>query len=121
MKKTLLRKALNRSIKQSFGRFLSIFMIIALGASLFSGLRNTPASMEASVSKDVKAAHFADLTYIATLGFDQDDIEAVKKIKGIKKVEPGYQFDALLQDGAGKLGVSVHDYPMMMAHRIIRL
>lgn len=64
MKKTLLRKALNRSIKQSFGRFLSIFMIIALGASLFSGLRNTPASMEASVSKDVKAAHFADLTYI---------------------------------------------------------
>lgn len=108
MKKTLLRKALNRSIKQSFGRFLSIFMIIALGASLFSGLRNTPASMEASVSKDVKAAHFADLTYIATLGFDQDDIEAIKKIKGIKKVEPGYQFDALLQDGAGKLGVSVH-------------
>ena len=80
MKKTLLRKALNRSIKQSFGRFLSIFMIIALGASLFSGLRNTPASMEASVSKDVKAAHFADLTYIATLGYDQDDIEEQMRV-----------------------------------------
>lgn len=108
MKKTLLRKALNRSIKQSFGRFLSIFMIIVLGASLFSGLRNTPASMEASVSKDAQVAHFADLTYIATLGFDQKDIEAVNKLKDIRKVEPGYQFDALLKDGAGEKGVCVH-------------
>lgn len=83
-------------------------MIIFLGAAVFSGLRNTPYTMAASADAYLNSHNYADLTYIATLGFSNEDVAKVRKLKGVKKVVPCYQFDALFAHKDGKSGVTVY-------------
>lgn len=83
-------------------------MIIFLGAAVFSGLRNTPYTMAASADAYLNSHNYADLTYIATLGFSDEDVTKVRKLKGVKKVVPCYQFDALFAHKDGKSGVTVY-------------
>lgn len=83
-------------------------MIIFLGAAVFSGLRNTPYTMAASAGAYLNSHNYADLTYIATLGFSDEDVAKVRKLKGVKKVVPCYQFDALFAHKDGKSGVTVY-------------
>lgn len=83
-------------------------MIIFLGTAVFSGLGNTPYTMAASADAYLNSHNYADLTYIATLGFSDEDVAKVRKLKGIKKVVPCYQFDALFAHKDGKSGVTVY-------------
>lgn len=83
-------------------------MIIFLGSAVFSGLRNTPYTMAASADAYLNSHNYADLTYIATLGFSDEDVAKVRKLKGVKKVVPCYQFDALFAHKDGKSGVTVY-------------
>lgn len=95
-------------------------MIIFLGAAVFSGLRNTPYTMAASADAYLNSHNYADLTYIATLGFSDEDIAKVRKLKGVKKVVPCYQFDALFAHKDGKSGVTVYSqekYEKLMLDR----
>ena len=48
-KKNMLRKDFFMEIKGSMGRFLSIFLIVALGTSLFVGITATEPDMISSV------------------------------------------------------------------------
>ena len=45
MKRNMMRRNLRRSITKSFGRYIAIAMIIALGAGMFVGLRSTKTDM----------------------------------------------------------------------------
>ena len=108
VKKKFYWKTVFKNISQSKGRFFSIFMIIFLGASVFSGLRNTPYTMAASADTYLNNHNYADLNYIATLGFSDEDVAKVRKLKGVKKVVAGYQFDALFSHKDGKSGVTVY-------------
>lgn len=108
VKKKFYWKTVFKNISQSKGRFFSIFMIIFLGAAVFSGLRNTPYTMASSVDTYLNNHNYADLTYIATLGFSDEDVAKVRSLKGVKKVVPCYQFDALFSHKDGKSGVTVY-------------
>lgn len=101
-------KTVFKNIGQSKGRFFSIFMIILLGAGVFSGLRNTPYTMAESADAYLNSHNYADLNYIATLGFSDKDVAQVRKLKGVKKVVAGYQFDAQFSHADGKSGVTVY-------------
>lgn len=108
VKKSLYWKNLRKSIAKSKSRFLSIFFIVLLGAAFFAGLRNTPGSMMTTMDYYLDKHSYADLTYIASLGFSMDDIEAIKDIEGIDKIEYGYQFDALTQFNNKLTGIKVY-------------
>lgn len=108
VKKKFYWKTVFKNISQSKGRFFSIFMIIFLGAGVFSGLRNTPYTMTASADAYLNSHHYADLNYIASLGFSDEDISKVRHLKGVKKVVAGYQFDAQFSHKEGKSGVTVY-------------
>ena len=107
-KKHAYYKNLRRTIFQSKARFLSIFSIVFLGAAFFAGLRNTPVIMATSMDHYLDDYRFADLTYIATLGFSEEDIQSIQDIKGIEKIEYGYQFDALMKSESRLKGVKVY-------------
>lgn len=108
VKKKFYWKTVFKNISQSKGRFFSIFMIIFLGAAVFSGLRNTPYTMASSVDTYLNNHNYADLTYIATLGFSDEDVAKVRSLKGVREVVPCYQFDALFAHKDGKSGVTVY-------------
>ena len=101
-------KNLRRQMMKSKSRFLAIFFIVFLGAALFAGLRNTPLMMAETVDGYLDAFHRADLTYISTLGFSEEDIQSLSEIDEIKQISYGYQFDALLNNEDQTLGITVY-------------
>lgn len=101
-------KNLRKSIWKTKARFISIFSIVFLGAAFFAGLRNTPGTMMKTVDAYLDNNQFADLTYIASLGFSEDDISAIADIEGIASISYGYQFDAQIMIDNSLSGVTVH-------------
>ena len=108
--KSMYWKNLRRSIFKSKARFFSIFFIVLLGAAFFSGLRNTPGTMSETMDSYLDHHHFSDLTYMASLGFDQEDIESIRHIEGIEEIDYGYQFDALMTRKDELSGVTVYGH-----------
>lgn len=107
MKKLLYWKSVLRNISHSKGRFLSIFIIVFLGAGVFSGLRNSPKTMGSSVDNYLDAHNYADLTYLATLGFTREDVEEIRKVKGVENISEGYRADARFELDDTFYGVTV--------------
>ena len=92
-------KTILRSIKMTLPRFLAIFAIIALGVGFFSGLKVTTPSFV--YTADIYAKEYAmfDFKFMSTIGFEESDIEELKKRTGCI-VEGAYTADcaALLGD-----------------------
>ena len=93
------KKALNKDIrveiKKSLGRYISIFLIVALGVSFFSGLRSTESDMRYTGDAFSDASNLMDIRVISTMGLTDDDVEALSQIEGISGAEPSYMKDAI--------------------------
>ena len=93
------KKALNKDIRvevrKSLGRYISIFLIVALGVSFFSGLRATESDMRYTGDAFADRSNLMDLRVISTMGLTDDDVESLSKVDGISGVEPGYMKDVL--------------------------
>lgn len=107
-KKKAYWKNLRKSIIASKARFFSIFAIVFLGAAFFAGLRNTPGTMTKSMDHYLDKYHYADLTYMASLGFAEDDIKEIQNIEDVENIQYGYQFDALINHNDSLSGVTVY-------------
>ena len=95
MGKKALRKDFFMEIKTSFGRFMSIFFIVAIGVAFFSGIRATEPDMRYSGDAYFDEKKLFDIQVISTLGLTEDDVRALKKVSGVERVEYGYSVDAL--------------------------
>ncbi|TCS76215.1 FtsX-like permease family protein [Muricomes intestini] len=95
MSRKALRKDFYMEIRKSLGRFLSIFAIVAIGVAFFSGIRSTEPDMRLSADAYFDRQNLMDLKVVSTLGLTEDDLNALEKVKGIKKVEAGYSADVL--------------------------
>lgn len=99
MSKKALRKDFYMEIRKSMGRFLSIFFIVAIGVAFFSGIRSSEPDMRLSGDAYFDEKNLMDLQIISTLGLTQDDVNAIRQVKGIKDVEAGYSVDVLCKSG----------------------
>ena len=75
--KSMMAKTTLREIKQSFGRYLAILAIVALGVGFFSGLKVTTDSMTVSADKYLQKTQLFDYRLLSTLGFEAADVEAL--------------------------------------------
>ena len=107
MGKKALRKDFFMEIKTSFGRFMSIFFIVAIGVAFFSGIRAAEPDMRYSGDAYFDEKKLFDIQVISTLGLTEDDVRALKKVEGIKKVEYGYSIDALCQANDSQQAVHI--------------
>ena len=69
-----------REIRKSYKRFFSLVVLSFLGASFFVGLNSASKSFEKSANKYLKDNNSYDIKIISSLGFDDEDIEKIKKI-----------------------------------------
>ena len=95
MKKKALKKDFRMEIRKSLGRFLSIFFIVALGVSLFSGIRATEPDMRLSGDAYVDENQLMDIRIISTLGLTAKDVEAIRGLSTIETAEGAYGVDVL--------------------------
>lgn len=94
-----------REIKASFGRFMAIFAIIALGVGFFAGLKVTKEAMMTTVRNYLNQYGFQDFRLVSTLGFDQENVEALASAKDVQAAEGAVSFDVLYSRGDGNQGV----------------
>lgn len=108
MKKKAYIKNQIEIIKKTKARFLSIFCIVFLGAAFFAGLRHTSPIMEVTMDAYLKKYAFNDLNYISTIGFNESIVDELSKVSEIANVEIGNRFDALIDFGDNRNGVTVY-------------
>ena len=91
-------------IRKSKVRFISIFLIVALGVAFFSGIQASSPDMRYSGDAYYEAAKLMDLKIQGTLGLTQNDVEAVSDIDGVEMAEGGYSTDVMSgEDDASKV------------------
>ena len=91
-------------------RFLSIFFISLIGVSFFAGIRAACPDMRLTAYNYLKKNKLADITVVCSKGLSEDNIEDLKRIKGVELVMPLFSTDAmaLVEDTADAVEVNLH-------------
>lgn len=104
MKNCMIKTTL-REIKSSFGRYLAIMSIVALGVGFFAGLRvSTPAMVRAGDSYTRENALY-DYRLLNTLGFEEEDVEAFLKSDAVLAAEGSVTEDFICATESGEVYV----------------
>ncbi len=98
MKKALIKDSLVE-IRKSFGRFLSILLIVMLGVAFFAGLRAASPDMHNTADVYFDEYELMDIHLISTLGFSQSDLKSIEDNEYVEKAFPSYSSDMLLNNG----------------------
>ena len=89
----LIHRDVFREIRKSTGRFVSLFLIVALGVAFYAGIRSCNPDMLISADNFYDASKMEDLRIISTLGLTDDDIDALEEIDGVEKAFGTYTAD----------------------------
>ena len=100
--KTMLIKSIFRTIKSSFGRYMAIFSIIALGVGFFAGLKITESAMHKTADAYLGELGLYDFRLVSTLGFTGEDVDHFQNLDGIHKAYGSVSADVitLAEDGS---------------------
>ncbi len=94
-------------IRKSLNRFISIFLIVALGVAFFAGIRATDPDMRLTADYCFDQNNMMDIQIFSTLGLTEQDVSAISEVKGVAQVEPTYSMDALCDAGGSELVLKV--------------
>ena len=97
-------------IRHSKGRFVSIMLIVALGVAFFAGIKASAPDMKNSADSYFDSYNVQDIQVYSTLGLTQDDLDAMKKIKGVENVQGQFSKDFLTRKGSSEMVVKVISY-----------
>ncbi len=95
MSRNAMRKNLRQSIIKSFGRYLAITLIIALGAGLFVGLLMTKTDMVATGQIFMDQQDMFDLRMISNYGWTDKYVQAFAQLEGVSDAEGIYYIDLI--------------------------
>ena len=105
------QKNILRTFKGSASRFVAIFAIVALGVGFLAGLLSTTPDMEDSMDEYLDGENLFDLRVVSTLGLTDDDVEALRQVEGVAKVQGGHSADLLVEQGGSELVCRIHSLP----------
>ena len=95
MSRNAMRKNLRQSIIKSFGRYLAITLIIALGAGLFVGLLMTKTDMVATGQIFMDQQDMFDLRMISNYGWTDKYVREFSRLEGVADAEGIYYIDLI--------------------------
>ena len=96
MKKKTLNKDIRNSLRQSKGRFLSIMLLMMLGAFSLVGLKVSGPDIEDTLNGYMETANAADLFVVAGYGLSDEDQAEIQEENA--DVEFGYFVDTVVGD-----------------------
>lgn len=97
--KSMMWRTTLREIKGSFGRYMAILSIIALGVGFFAGLKVTRPTMVTIVDEYTKEQAFFDYRLLSGLGFEKESVDAFLEIEGVQAAEGSVFTDVIYQNG----------------------
>ena len=114
-----MKKTTRREIRNSFGRYLAILSIVALGVGLFAGLMVSTPDMIRAGGDYMNENDLYDVRLVSTLGFDRDAVELVVGIDGLKAVEGAVSTDFLAVDYSGEELVLTAQTQLEVQNRVV--
>lgn len=87
------KKDIAREIRHSLSRFMSVFLIVALGTGFFAGIKSTMPDMKESAADFFEENNLMDLKLVSNVGFRYEDLQAVEELDGVSGVQAGYSSD----------------------------
>ena len=107
--KSMMKRNTFREIKKSFGRYFAILAIIALGVAFFSGLKITQSVMVHSADVYLKDLQFYDYRLVSTLGFTEENVEALAQKEDVRAAEGAVSAEVLYKDaGENERVIKMH-------------
>lgn len=100
-----------RTIKKALPRFLSLLIMSMLGVFTFSGLQATAPDMLKTLDCYLDKFDTYDIKIISTMGLEEEDINTIQTIEGIKTVEGSYSKDVLMKKHESEFVVNVSSIP----------
>lgn len=88
-----------REISKSRNRFLSIFLICAIGVGFFSGVRATCGIMKVTADDYYDGHNLFDLRVLSTFGLTDDDAASIAEIDGVDGVYTSKYTDLAVHNG----------------------
>ena len=86
-------KDIARTIRKSLGRFLALFLIVALGCGFYGALRMTGTDMRLTIDKYYDDSNLMDVRVVSTIGLESSDLDAVKAVEGVENASLAYETD----------------------------
>ena len=114
-------KNIRQEIRYSLGRFFSITFIVAIGVAFFGGIKASAPDMKNSADAYFDEHNVQDIQIYSTLGLRQDDIDQIKKIKGVNDVQTTYSIDTITHKDASQLVIKVFSFNQNQKINTIRL
>ncbi|NLM07041.1 MAG: FtsX-like permease family protein [Tissierellia bacterium] len=93
MKKKTLFKDIVREITSSPGRFISILLMIGLGAFVYTGLASSGPKMHESLENFVRESNMEDIEVYSSFGLDEDDEKIINDVAKDAEIEYLYSKD----------------------------
>lgn len=110
-RKNMLGRNLAQTIKTSFGRYIAIVGIVALGAMLFCGLRVTKVDMIATVQRYTDQQKMFDLQVMNSYGWTDENVSALAQADGIADAEGSISLDALMHFDGDEIAYKLISLP----------
>ena len=111
MMKSQVFKLCIREIKASFGRYMAIFAIIALGAGFFMGLRMSRPDFIETYDRYTQRFDFFNYRLVSTLGLTDDDLDLVRDMDFVTDAEGAKSADFMVRDCDDNLIIIAHSIP----------
>ncbi len=96
---------------KSFNRFISMLIIVMIGAAFFVGVKSTSPSMKYTADEYYDSCNMSDIRLYSTLGLVQEDIDAIAALDNVESVQAGYYADVIAFTGNKEFVYRVHSMP----------
>ena len=107
MRRRALWKDFYMEIRTTLNRFLSIFLIVALGVAFFAGLRATDPDMRITADHYYDISNLMDIRVMSTMGVTKEDVSAISRVEGVETVEPAYSTDVVCNTKSSEIVLKV--------------
>lgn len=97
MKHNAFLKDIRREIFHTVGRFLSVFLIVAIGCGFFAGIKATMPYMKNTAADYFKENNLMDIRLQSTIGIKSDDVLKLSKLDFVKGIMPSYSKDVFYE------------------------
>ncbi len=94
----MLYKNTLKKVQKSFGRYLSIFLILLVAVGFFTGLQSTVPDIIKTSDDYYRSYNLMDFKILSSMGLSDSDVRALKALENVKDVIPSYSLDLLDQD-----------------------
>ncbi len=87
-------------IKKSFGRYISMFIIVMIGVGFYAGIQSSSPDFIDVADTYYDEYNLMDFKIVSSMGLSDNDVDALRDIDNVNLVIPSYSLDVLNEDKA---------------------